>query len=159
MSNNTTHSVTDFDTLEQLDDFGCIYGAFTLQSEHWDNFDDFAHVVQLPDVTTWYENIVTGWSFGTPDKYTTEVYTIGELPDDFDSFDTDEMDDSQRVELAQRVYECVNNPHSDALAARAGLVHLGSFDTDQRADHSYVVYLASIASFLDSIDYEDVISF
>lgn len=161
MSNiNTIHSVTEYDTLQQFDNFGNIFDAFTLQVERWDNFDDFSRDIQMPDVTTWYENIVTGWSSGTPDVYTTEVYTIGEIPEDMGAYDTEEMDDSEREELASRVYACLNNPHNDTNASRAGLVHLGSFTTDHRnGDHSYNEYLRSLASFLDSIDYEDQISF
>lgn len=156
---NTTHSATDYDTILQLDDFGSIYGAFTLQAEHWESFDDFSRDVQLPDVTTWYENVITGWSAGTPDVYTTEVYTVAGLPDDFDAYDFEELSDEEREEIAERVWACTGNPHSDALASRAGLVHLGSFTTDQRSDHSYNVYLSALAAFLDSVGYDDQISF
>lgn len=159
--NTTKNSVTDFDTLEQYDDFGAIYGAFTLQVERWENFDDFAREIQTPDVTTWYENIITGWAAGTPDYYTTEVYAVGDLPESIDAYNFDDLSDDQREEIAGLVRDCLDNPHSDQLAARAGLIHLGSFATDHRftAEARQITYLRSLADFLESIDYDDQISF
>lgn len=60
--------------LEQYDDAGAIYGAYTLEA-----YDD------ANDVTTWYENIVTGWAYGTPNVYTVALCAF------LDSIDYDDV--------------------------------------------------------------------
>ena len=158
---NTIHEATDFDILDQYDDFGDLYGAFTIKKDSWEAFDDFSHDVQMPDLSTWYENVITGWASGTPHYYDTEVYTIEGLPTDFDAWDYEELTDEEREEIAFRAHVCLDNPHDDDNAKRAGLVHLGSFRTDTRnsAEPDQVAFLRSLTEFLDSIDYEDVTSF
>ena len=148
----------DFDILEQYDDFGCIYSAVTLQVQQWDskeNCDNF----EYPSVTTWYENVVLGWSYGTPDSVTQHVYTVGDIPSDIESrgfYGFDDLEDAERLEIGERARVCLNNPRNEDLEQLAGLRYLGTFD---HVRNDTVGTLRNLRDFLDSIEYDDTISF
>lgn len=151
----TRNSVTDYDTMGQYDDFGALYNAITITAEHWDDLDEYDRNVPMPDITTWYEDIVLGWAAGTPEHHTIEIYTIAGLPEDIEAYDYDDLSDEQREEIADRANACVNNPHDDDLAHRAGLQHLGYAESGANMRET----LANIVRLLDSIGYDNQISF
>lgn len=139
-------------TLEQYDDAGAIYDAFTLEA-----YDD------TNDVTTWYENIVTGWAYGTPNAYTVAAFTVGDVPGDMDAYSLEELDDSERVTLHDRARALLGGAGANAAAAAAaGLEHLGCFDvrhTGRPDVDPCDEYDDALRAFLDSIDYDDTLSF
>jgi hypothetical protein len=139
-------------TLEQYDDAGAIYDAFTLEA-----YDD------TNDVTTWYENIVTGWTYGTPDAYTVAAFTVGDVPADTEAWSLEELDDSERGTLHDRARAVLNGPGANAAAAAAaGLEYLGCFDVRHSGRPGVDPcneYDDALCAFLDSIDYDDVTSF
>lgn len=139
-------------TLEQYDDAGAIYDAFTLEA-----YDD------VNDITTWYENIVTGWAYGTPNVYTVAAFTVGDVPGDMGACSLEELDDSERWTLRDRARALLGEPGANAAAAAAaGLEYLGCFDvrhTGRPGVDPCDEYHDALRAFLDSIDYDDVTSF
>lgn len=138
--------------LEQMDDLGYIYDAFTLEA-----YDD------ADDVTTWYKNIVTGWAWGTPKVHYMRLFTPGDVPEDLEAWGLEDLDDAGRLELAERARVVLNRPAVDLEQVRAaGLRYLGDVEIRHSGapgvDPSDEFYTA-IMNFLDSIGYDDVTSF
>lgn len=141
--------------LEQYDDAGALYDAFTLEA-----YDD------ADNVTTWYENVVTGWAYGTPEVYNVALFTIApDVPEDLGAWSLEDLDDDGREELATRAHALLGRPcghDSRDTAAAAGLEYLGDFEvrhTGRPGVDPADEWAAALAHHLEAIGYDDVTSF